>query len=444
MNFERIKEEMMELWKETFHDSEEYVRLIFDSYFNPDYIEFEEINGHVVASMLGVPYTFGNEYLHINGVYLCGLATKENERGNGIMTRLIKRMEDKVRQKGQSFLFLIPAGESLQMYYNDRGFVNGFYKTERRFTPLHDFRNDYFSEIKKEKPIVGTLKKEHYRLLKTAIIDDVKSDEFLSKVQNIIDYILSVERKQKGFSIYQDSDQIRVFLTETIISGGRVYICEAPKGEIVGVSLVDLDEGEIKEKGRFVDNRAVRYRLLEAASLDNPESRITTIEYDDSEFLLSDRAIVDTFYNTVLPEADQVGAVGVGERVYNPVEHMKIYGMIKILDISEILKFLTKWRNDLKFSILAKQQNNDKIVRFIGDKGSLYIKEDVYGIGNGKSETCLPDNPGVLNIGNENEEKVYRIEDIAKILFRRPGGDLLIEEAFGLPALKGKIQLMLD
>ena len=60
MNEIEIKEGMMRLWKETFHDSEEYVRLVFDAFFNIEMVEYEEIDGNIVAALLAVPYYFGN------------------------------------------------------------------------------------------------------------------------------------------------------------------------------------------------------------------------------------------------------------------------------------------------------------------------------------------------------------------------------------------------
>lgn len=37
-----LKQKMKGLWVDTFHDSEEYVDLIFDTYFNPELVEYEE------------------------------------------------------------------------------------------------------------------------------------------------------------------------------------------------------------------------------------------------------------------------------------------------------------------------------------------------------------------------------------------------------------------
>ena len=53
-----IKLQIMKLWKDTFHDTDEYIKLVFDNYFNPELVEYKVENGEVLAAMLGVPYYF--------------------------------------------------------------------------------------------------------------------------------------------------------------------------------------------------------------------------------------------------------------------------------------------------------------------------------------------------------------------------------------------------
>ena len=59
MNPAELKNKFKALWKDTFRDSDAYVSLVFDSYFNPDLVAYEEMSGDIVAALLGVPYEFG-------------------------------------------------------------------------------------------------------------------------------------------------------------------------------------------------------------------------------------------------------------------------------------------------------------------------------------------------------------------------------------------------
>ena len=52
MNPAELKNKMKSLWRDTFHDSDAYINLVFDNYFNPDLLEYEEMNGDVVAGLL--------------------------------------------------------------------------------------------------------------------------------------------------------------------------------------------------------------------------------------------------------------------------------------------------------------------------------------------------------------------------------------------------------
>ena len=59
MEINRLKKCMKKLWKDTFHDSDVYISLVFDNYFNLDNIEYYEEDGALISALLGVPYSFG-------------------------------------------------------------------------------------------------------------------------------------------------------------------------------------------------------------------------------------------------------------------------------------------------------------------------------------------------------------------------------------------------
>ena len=59
MDSKELKNKLSKLWKDTFHDSDDYVSLIFDNYYDPCFSECEETGGDVVAGLVGIPYEFG-------------------------------------------------------------------------------------------------------------------------------------------------------------------------------------------------------------------------------------------------------------------------------------------------------------------------------------------------------------------------------------------------
>lgn len=123
----------MKLWKETFHDSDEYIRLVFDTYFSPDNVCVRYDGEKLVASLLSVDYQFliPDGYAWDEGfiaTYLCGLATRPEYRNRGIMTSLMEEAERKAGAKGSAMTFLIPADDHLREYYRRHGYRNASYR----------------------------------------------------------------------------------------------------------------------------------------------------------------------------------------------------------------------------------------------------------------------------------------------------------------------------
>lgn len=128
-----VKRDMMRLWKETFHDSDRYIQLVFDAYFDLDNICVRYDGDRLTAALLGVPYGFliprewtfaesPTEALRLNGLYLCGLATRPDYRKQGIMSELMGEIQANAAQRNFDFTFLIPADDHLREYYRQRGY----------------------------------------------------------------------------------------------------------------------------------------------------------------------------------------------------------------------------------------------------------------------------------------------------------------------------------
>lgn len=124
----KVRRDMMELWKKTFHDSTRYIDIVFDAYFQPEnaftYYDGEKL----VAALLGVEYRFqtkeeGGKKDILKGLYLCGLATLPTYRRRGIMAQLMKEAEKSANARGFDLTFLIPADNHLREYYEKKGYI---------------------------------------------------------------------------------------------------------------------------------------------------------------------------------------------------------------------------------------------------------------------------------------------------------------------------------
>ena len=124
---------MMELWKETFHDSTRYIDLIFDTYFCLENAFYMYDGDMLVAALLGIEYEFQDhteigETSVFRGMYLCGLATRPEYRRRGIMAQLMCQAETSAQKRGFKITFLIPANSHLREYYDKKGYRTASYK----------------------------------------------------------------------------------------------------------------------------------------------------------------------------------------------------------------------------------------------------------------------------------------------------------------------------
>lgn len=132
--YEIRKRDMKELWKDTFHDSERYIDIVFDRYYSLEntFVRYHE--NRIIAALLSVGYEFQiltkeGKKENRRGMYLCGLATRPEWRGRGIMTEVMKEAETAAISRGYDMTFLIPADDELREYYRRRGYETAAWRS---------------------------------------------------------------------------------------------------------------------------------------------------------------------------------------------------------------------------------------------------------------------------------------------------------------------------
>lgn len=430
-----VKDQMKELWKENFHDSDEYVDLIFDAYFNLDMVEYEVRDDKVVAALMGVPYKFGNAKNSIKGIYLCGLSTAPDYRRNGIMGALMERFAKRVNRDKYSFLFLIPANDGLQKYYKDRGFVDAFYKVQQHYVSNHNFKREFDNSIQNDPKELQDLKCKRFDTLNVIFVsksDTISNADNITKIDeslinDVCIFINSREQNRDGMQLIHSVEDCSTAVRECLVSDGRLYAVRDAENKITAVALLyeDKEEKNVRLYYMVSDDDESGYKMLEKIKRDFEECSLTVMKYPVRAE--SATGLWQPFFGAALPEAPAAGAVGEMERGYFPVAHSEVYGMARILNVYEILKFQAGERHDLKYSILAKEGSDPRFMQY-KCKNGLVERVD------------LTD-----KLSDKEKRQVLMTErDIAEILFRRPDSDPIVEEVMELPPLGGAISMMLD
>lgn len=426
MENQDIKRQMMGLWKKTFHDSDEYIKLIFDNYFDIENIAYYEEKGEIVSALLGIPYIFTKGEIKIPSMYLCGLATKNDFRNKGIMKNLINDINNRAAKRGFIISFLIPASESLVDYYYSRNYTKGIYRLEDRYTSVHDFNNDYFVSLKKEDKRITALKKTKYDLLKCNNLNF--SDE--NEVSKLKKYIENNEQRTHQFFILKHSEKdLDVVIKENKISNGNITICYSQNNEIIGAAFYYHKDNRVVVQRIIIDDVSVYYKLLDHIKNVYPQLSISVYKFPEET---ERKAIEMKVYGASNPDGGMLdGEYGIVERVYNVNAHAKIYGMLQVLNLSEILKILAVDRKDLKFSILIRDSNKEK--------GGLF-----FNVKNGDIEYSSLSEFEFKKQSKIDERTVLSERELLEILFRKKGSNNIIMEAFGIPRIILNMALLLD
>lgn len=425
MDINELKSEMMRLWKDTFHDSDKYISLVFDNYFDPEFVEYREEGGRLISMLLGVPYTFGAGSSKINGVYMCGLSTVEEYRHRGIMKELMDKFNERMKAKGFAFTFLIPATESLRLYYAFNGYDNAMYLVEDRYTDIHDFKNDYITSLSEDSEQVMTMKEAKFDAINVRKL--LLSEDGL--VVKTADYIQKSEESCTSYvGLLHSQKDIMAVLNENIISGGEIYVSFSGTDEVSGVAFITFDERKrIHVPKVYYDDKCTQYKLLDHIKRTFQDLSMSVSCYPEET---DRRALWSKYYGAANPDGSGGGSYGMAERVYDVNRHARPYGMTRILNIREILKFIARHRSDCKFSILVKEVSESQIL----------LKCDV---SRGKAVFTEIDGTN-LKPRNNGEMTLLSKKNLASIIFRKKDTNSMIMEALGIPRLGLNMSLLLD
>lgn len=112
------KASLKRLWTDVFGDDGEYVGLMFECGYSPAECFAEFADGEPVSVLYLLSGRIRNCSAELEGRYLYAAATAREHRNKGLMGKLIREAQEYVRERGLSFISLVPADEGLYDYYS--------------------------------------------------------------------------------------------------------------------------------------------------------------------------------------------------------------------------------------------------------------------------------------------------------------------------------------
>lgn len=384
-----LKRKIVGLWKDNFHNSDNYFNHILDNYLDPELVEYSVNGPELTAAVVGIPYEFGGEFGKIKGLFLYGAVTKQKYRGQGIMSKLLENINKKAEEKGYAFTFVVPQTERLIRFYDHRGFVKAFYHSEQNYTSLHDFKADYYSILDAKKDKVTEMRRKYFTTLSGNLLDENTSPEVVEKIKSLVE---NDENSQLDMEVLHTQADIDAAIRGSKLNGQKIYYTMTQQGDVTSVAFTKLkDRSRVDVDRIYSSDLCSWYRLLD---------HIKKEELD------------------------------AGIRVYckpKDVERKElanVHGMAKILNLYEILKFQAICHGDLKYSILVNEV-----------PGAV----ECYDVRNGKVK-----HRSIPTDGDEFDKSktVMSLRDISCVLFRRPDKGALVAEAFGMPSVNGYLAVI--
>ncbi len=116
-------EQMKNLWRDTFGDTDEFIDLFFEKFYRPCKT-FLMLEGSALVSMLfymDVKVKYDGKRLR--AAYLYGVATKLSERRQGHFTALHNALLEELTSKKYDLIITIPQNDSLFSFYKETGYT---------------------------------------------------------------------------------------------------------------------------------------------------------------------------------------------------------------------------------------------------------------------------------------------------------------------------------
>lgn len=242
------KEQIKDLWRMSFDDSEEFIELFFDRIYKDENAMTLEKDGRIVSALHILPYTMTYYGTEISVAYIYAVCTSPEVRGQGYMRQLLEKTFKEMKYRDFALTVTIPAEPWLFDYYRKFGFTETFdYSLETYLQP----------EIPVDEPDL------------TVVEPEVPSLKSLYK-------FFDKKLRERSCGMLHTYDDFINILRDIELSGGQFLTALDNKEQPVGmVFLYPSDENEKPEnkhvyvKELLYNDERIKNLLLQEATLQN-------------------------------------------------------------------------------------------------------------------------------------------------------------------------------
>lgn len=419
MEIEELRRKLAGLWEKTTHNSKESISLLFDNYFETSLVEYKESEGKVLSALFGIPYKFGSGNRNLKALYIISLTSEEGFSKKGVLSELLDKFNKKVEDEFD-FTFLVPHTELMADYFGSKGYLNSFFISEERYTPYHNFKNDYFLSLTESDDKIRELKKN--LLEKIIVISEEENTHF--SLNQIINYIEEIEKKgSSAINLSHTKKDLEYILNENNIRNLNYFISyDSDDGKITGIAFIEKDDlYRLKIVAIYVSDVCSYYAILEYIKHKFPDYSLSII-ISDTKYQAHNLIQL----NYVSPNPNGTDLDNTFSEIEIPFNYNKLLqplGMIRILKFENILEFIAETRSDVDIKLHIRDYEPSRDLMYIIKNGKFYKEE----LGKYKNEKNL------LTLSKQ---------ELSELLLRKNDSSNLIMEAFGIPRLNLQIRLL--
>lgn len=232
------KSQLMELWRTSFDDSEDFIRLFFNRVYQKENALFFAEDGKIVSALHMLPYTMNFYGMEIPISYIYGAGTLPAERGRGLMRRLVQEAFEVMQKRGITLTVIIPAEPWLFDFYRNLGYIEAF---------------DYAVE-------------KYIRTSETTGEQDIRIVPAETLPMDCLYSYFNRKQRERNCYVLHNYDDFITILRDLQLSGGQLLTAVNTQDEPTGMLFAYLDADTVRVKDLMYDNDIIKQQLLQEAT----------------------------------------------------------------------------------------------------------------------------------------------------------------------------------